>query len=181
MSRVGINPVKIVSGVDVKLDGLSIEVKGPKGTLTETLPEGIDVKIEESDIIFKPANDNKKEQRKLAALWGLCRALVANMIEGVTNGYTKKLEINGVGYKAQVQGKTLKLSLGYSHDIDFAIPEGIDIKAVKPTELEISGINKQQVGQVAAKIRSFRTPEPYKGKGVKYDNEYIVRKEGKKK
>lgn len=179
MSRIGINPVNIVSGVEVKIDeSRVISVKGPKGTLIQQMPKQIKVDVESEQIKFSPVNDNDKDS---GAYWGLARSLVNNMVEGVTNGFTKNLEIQGVGYKAQAQGKNLKLNLGYSHDIDFAIPEGIEIKTPSPTQIEVSGIDKQKVGQVAAEIRAFRKPEPYKGKGVRYEGEYIIRKEGKKK
>lgn len=179
MSKIGKSPVVIASGVEVKLnEGNVIEVKGAKGTLTQALPKQIKVNIEADQISFSPVNDNDKEA---SAFWGLARSLVNNMVEGVTNGFVKRLEIQGVGYKAQAQGKTIKLNLGYSHDIDFVIPEGIEVKTPKPTEIEVSGIDKQKVGQVAAEIRAFRKPEPYKGKGIRYEDEYVIRKEGKKK
>jgi large subunit ribosomal protein L6 len=182
MSRIGNTPVAIDKDINVSLqEGNVMEVKGPKGTLTQKLPEEILVVSEEGQLSFKPANDDDADDNNIRAKWGLARALVNNMVVGVKDGFTKELEINGVGYKAVVQGKTLKLSLGYSHDIDFAIPEGIKIEAPKPTELIISGIDKQAVGQTAAKIREYRKPEPYKGKGIKYKDEYILRKEGKKK
>lgn len=179
MSRVGIIPVSLPSGVEAKLlENNVIEVKGPKGTLTQTLPKQIKVTVEGEQVSFSKLDEKHKN---IAAFWGLARALVNNMVEGVTNGFSKKLEISGVGYKAQAQGKIVKLSLGFSHDIDFPVPEGIEIKTPSPTDIEISGIDKQAVGQVAAKIRGFRKPEPYKGKGIKYEGEYILRKEGKKK
>lgn len=182
MSRVGGSPVKIESGVEVKLEqGNVIQIKGKKGTLTTELPEAIAVKVEKEEITFAPANSNDANDGKTKALWGLARALVNNMVVGVTEGYTKKLEIQGVGYKAAVQGKNVKLDLGFSHDVLYPIPEGIEIKTPKPTEIEISGTNKQLVGQVAAEIREYRKPEPYKGKGIRYAGEYVRRKEGKKK
>ncbi len=179
MSRIGNNPVAIASGIDFKVDEANVvTVKGPKGTLVQKLPEQVSIKLEGGEVKFAPINDNDKDA---SAFWGLSRSLVNNMVEGVTNGFTKKLEIQGVGYKAQAQGKTIKLNLGYSHDIDYVVPEGIEVKTPKPTEIEISGIDKQKVGQVAAEIRAFRKPEPYKGKGIRYEGEYVIRKEGKKK
>jgi large subunit ribosomal protein L6 len=178
MSRIGKNPLKIASGVDVKVNGQEVSVKGPKGTLTDIIPAVISAKIENGQISFAPINDNAP---KASAMWGLAVRLVNNMLVGVTDGYTKTLEIAGVGMKAAVQGKNLKLNLGFSHDVDFAIPDGLEIKTPKPTEIVITGTNKQQVGQVAAVIRSLKKPEPYKGKGIKYSTETIRRKEGKKK
>jgi len=152
-------------------------VKGPKGTLTLTMREEISYTMDGSAILVKPANDTKAAR----AFWGMQRTLVDNLVTGVTEGYTKTLNITGVGYRAAAQGKNLKLQLGYSHDVDFAIPDGIDIKTPDNTTVLISGIDKQKVGQVAAEIRRWRKPEPYKGKGIKYAGEFIFRKEGKKK
>lgn len=177
MSRIGKLPVEIVSGVKVALAGQEITVTGPKGTLKTQLPREVVVKQEDNKISVKPANDGKRAK----AMWGLSRTLVQNMVTGTAQGYTVNLEMNGVGYKAALQGQKLKLSLGYSHDIDYVIPAGIKIEAPKPTELVISGADKQKVGQVAAEIRRYRKPEPYKGKGIKYSDEKIRRKEGKKK
>lgn len=177
MSRIGKLPVEIVSGVKVALSGQEITVTGPKGTLKTQLPREVVVKQEDNKISVKPANDGKRAK----AMWGLSRTLVQNMVTGTAQGYTVNLEMNGVGYKAALQGQKLKLSLGYSHDIDYVIPAGIKIEAPKPTELVISGADKQKVGQVAAEIRRYRKPEPYKGKGIKYSDEKIRRKEGKKK
>jgi len=177
MSRIGMKPVEIKSGVEVKLDGQVITVKGGKSTLAQILPAEAKVNIEGSTITVEPVDDSTRAK----AMWGLSRALIQNMVTGVSEGFTKKLEINGVGYRAAVKGKTLELALGFSHPVIFDIPEGIEIKAPKPTELEISGADKQLVGQVAAKIRSYRKPEPYKGKGVRYEGEYVRSKEGKKK
>jgi len=177
MSRIGSKPIEIKDGVTINLDGQKVTVKGSKGELYENLPKEAIISIEEKNVIVKPANDSQLAR----AMWGLSRSLIDNMVTGVTEGFTKTLEVNGVGYRAAVQGKTLVLNLGYSHQIDFEIPEGIEIKCPKPTEIEISGINKQKVGQVAAVIRSYRKPEPYKGKGIKYSDERILRKEGKKK
>jgi large subunit ribosomal protein L6 len=182
MSRVGKAPVKIIAGVEVKLHtGNVIEIKGKKGTLKSQLPEKISVNITKEEISFEPVNQAEKNNGKVKALWGLSRALVNNMVEGVNNGYNKTLEIEGVGYKASAQGKFLKLDLGFSHDINYPIPAGIEIKTPKPTEIQISGIDKRLVGQVAAEIRSMKKPEPYKAKGIRYSGEYIRRKEGKKK
>ena len=177
MSRIGKAPVEIVSGVDVKINGTEITVKGTKGSLTQIIPENVFFEIKDKQVLFTPANDSMQAK----AMWGLARSLVSNMVEGVSKGFSKTLEINGVGYRAQMKGKTLVLNLGYSHQIDFESPEGIEIKCTKPTEIVISGFDKQKVGQVAAVIRSYRKPEPYKGKGIKYSDEIIRRKEGKKK
>jgi large subunit ribosomal protein L6 len=176
MSRIGKKAVPVPAGVTVNVNGQSVAVKGPKGELKEVLNEQVLVKMGEGGVKVDPIN-----QTKLArSSWGMSRTLVRNMMVGVTEGYTKNLEINGVGYRAAVQGKVLQLNLGYSHDVNFDIPAGIEIKTPKPTEIVISGINKQQVGQVAAEIREWRGPEPYKGKGIKYAGETIFRKEGKK-
>jgi large subunit ribosomal protein L6 len=177
MSRIGKQPVALPDGVTAELQGSELSVKGPKGTLSMTVSDDVDCKVADGEIQINPANDT----RKARSYWGMQRTLAANLVEGVTEGYTKTLEITGVGYRAQVQGKTLKLQLGFSHDVDYAIPEGIDIKTPDQTTVEISGIDKQQVGQVAAEIRKWRKPEPYKGKGIKYRGEYVFRKEGKKK
>jgi large subunit ribosomal protein L6 len=177
MSRIGKRPVVLPDGVSAEIQGKELSVKGPKGTLSMMLVDEIDYKVGDGEIAVNPANDT----RRARDYWGMQRTLVANLVEGVTEGYTKVLEINGVGFRAQVQGKTLKLQLGFSHDVDFDIPEGIEIKTPDQTTIEISGIDKQKVGQVAAEIRSWRKPEPYKGKGIKYRGEYIFRKEGKKK
>ena len=177
MSRIGKKPVAIPGGVTATIDNGTLTVKGPKGTLTLGLSDLIDYKVEEGEISVKPANDS----RQARAFWGMQRTLVSNLVEGVTDGFTKVLVIKGVGYRANAQGTTLKLQLGYSHDVDFAVPEGIEIKTPDNTTIEISGIDKQKVGQVAAEIRRWRKPEPYKGKGIKYRGEFIFRKEGKKK
>lgn len=177
MSRIGKQPVEIPAGVTVKLEGTALEVKGPKGLLAMTLLDEVSVDVSASEVTVQPRSKAKSAR----AAWGMQRTLVANLVEGVTQGFTKKLEINGVGYRAQMKGKSLNLQLGFSHDIDYPAPDGIDIKTPDQTTIEISGIDKQKVGQVAAEIRSFRPPEPYKGKGVKYEGEYIFRKEGKKK
>ncbi|MDP3549748.1 MAG: 50S ribosomal protein L6 [Novosphingobium sp.] len=177
MSRIGKKPVAIPGGVTANIADGVLTVKGPKGTLTLTLRDEISYIVDGDTILVKPANDTKSAR----AFWGMQRTLVDNLVTGVTQGYTKVLEITGVGYRANSQGKNLKLQLGYSHDVDFSIPEGIEIKTPDNTTVEISGIDKQKVGQVAAEIRRWRKPEPYKGKGIKYRGEFIFRKEGKKK
>jgi len=177
MSRIGKKPVAIPAGVTATIDGGQLSVKGPKGTLTMGLSDKVSYAVEDGQISVQPANDSKAAR----AFWGMQRTLVSNLVEGVTDGFTKVLEITGVGYRATAQGKTLKLQLGYSHDVNFPVPEGIEIKTPDNTTVEISGIDKQKVGQVAAEIRRWRKPEPYKGKGIKYRGEYIFRKEGKKK
>jgi large subunit ribosomal protein L6 len=177
MSRIGKKAIVIPKGVTVAIDGQEVKVKGPKGELSLALVERIGAKLEEGEVVVEP----RETTNEARALWGLSRTLVQNMVMGVSRGYTEALEINGVGFRAQVQGKTLQLQLGYSHDVAFPIPPGIEIKCDKPTSLTISGIDKQKVGQVAAEIRAFRPPEPYKGKGVKYAAEKVFRKEGKKK
>ena len=177
MSRIGKKPVEIPGGVTATLDGQSIVVKGPKGELSYVANDEIELTQGEGGITVAPRDDSKDARSK----WGMTRTMVANLVEGVTKGFEKKLEINGVGYRAQMQGKDIKLALGFSHDVVHPIPDGITAQVTKPTEIVISGIDKQQVGQVAANIREYRPPEPYKGKGVKYAGERIVRKEGKKK
>jgi large subunit ribosomal protein L6 len=177
MSRIGKRPVTVPAGVSADIANGVLSVKGPKGTLTLTLRDEISYTVEEGGIVVKPANDTKAAR----AFWGMQRTLVDNLVTGVTEGYTKVLNITGVGYRANAQGKNLKLQLGYSHDVDFPVPEGIEIKTPDNTTIEISGIDKQKVGQVAAEIRRWRKPEPYKGKGIRYKGEYIFRKEGKKK
>jgi large subunit ribosomal protein L6 len=177
MSRVGKKPVAMPSGVTATVTGQTVKVKGAKGELSFLVPEEVTVAMENGAVAVNPRDESKTARAK----WGMSRAQVANLVEGVTKGFEKKLEINGVGYRAQVAGKVLKLSLGYSHDIDYPIPAGITITTPKPTEIVVAGIEKQKVGQIAAEIREFRGPEPYKGKGVKYADEFIFRKEGKKK
>jgi len=177
MSRIGKKPVAIPSGVTAKVEGQKVSVKGAKGELTFVVPDDVDVKFENNEIKVDPRNESKRAR----ALWGTSRAQVNNLVVGVTKGFEKKLEITGVGYKAAVAGKNLQLSLGFSHDVNYEIPAGIAIVTPKPTEIMVSGIDKRQVGQVAAEIRAYRGPEPYKGKGVKYADEFIFRKEGKKK
>ena len=177
MSRIGKKPVPVPAGVTANVAGQLVKVKGAKGELSFTVPDDVSVAMENGAIAVQPRSQSKRAR----SLWGTSRARIANLVLGTTAGFEKKLEINGVGYKAAVNGKMLKLSLGYSHDIDYAIPEGIAIVTPKPTEIIITGIDKQVVGQTAAEIRDYRGPEPYKGKGVKYAGEFIFRKEGKKK
>jgi large subunit ribosomal protein L6 len=177
MSRIGKKPVPVPAGVTAAIEGKTLSVKGPKGTLAIALADEVSYAIEDGSISVQPINDTKRSR----SFWGMQRTLVQNLIVGVTEGYSKTLQITGVGYRANVQGKNLKLQLGYSHDVDFVIPEGITIATPDQTTVNISGIDKQKVGQVAAEIRRWRKPEPYKGKGIKYAGEYIFRKEGKKK
>jgi large subunit ribosomal protein L6 len=177
MSRVGKKPVTVPAGVTARLDGHTVAVKGAKGELTFTAPEDVTVKIEGNLISVDPRGDSKRAR----AMWGTSRSMIQNLVVGVTKGFEKKLEINGVGYRAAVAGKNLQLALGFSHDVLYPIPAGVTIATPKPTEITIAGIDKRQVGQIAAEIRAFRGPEPYKGKGVKYVGEFIFRKEGKKK
>jgi large subunit ribosomal protein L6 len=177
MSRIGKKPVAIPSGVTAKVDGQNVTVKGAKGELKFAVPDDVSVAAEGGSIKVEPRSHSKRAR----ALWGTSRAMINNLVEGVSKGYEKKLEITGVGYKAAVAGKNLQLSLGYSHDVLYPIPAGVTIVTPKPTEITIAGVDKRQVGQVAAEIRDFRGPEPYKGKGVKYAGEFIFRKEGKKK
>ncbi len=177
MSRIGKKAVAIPSGVTANVEGQTVKVKGPKGAMQVVVHEDIVVKMDKGAIQLDPRHETKRARSQ----WGTSRTLVNNLIAGVTKGFEEKLEITGVGFRAAVQGKTLNLQLGFSHDINFAIPQGITIATPKPTEVVVTGIDKQQVGQVAAEIRGFRPPEPYKGKGVKYVGEYIFRKEGKKK
>lgn len=177
MSRIGKKPIAVPSNVTVNLDGQNVSVKGPKGQLALTLVEEVSIANGEEGLVVTP----RDESQRARAMWGMQRTLVQNLVTGVAEGFTRKLEINGVGYRAAMQGKNLQLALGFSHDVLYEVPEGIEIKTPKPTEIEISGSDKQVVGQVAAEIRGYRPPEPYKGKGVKYEDEYIFRKEGKKK
>ena len=178
MSRIGKKPVPVPAGVTANLEGQTLSVKGPKGTLSMTmLDELVRTSVEDGQISVQPVNDSQRSR----AAWGMQRTNVLNLVTGVTEGFTKVLEITGVGYRAAAQGKNLRLQLGYSHDVNYAIPEGIEVKTPDPNTVEISGIDKQKVGQVAAEIRRWRKPEPYKGKGIKYRGEFIFRKEGKKK
>lgn len=177
MSRVGKKPVVVPAGVTAKVDGQTVAVKGGKGELSFVVPEDVAVTIDGSAIKVDPRSDSKRAR----AMWGMSRAMINNLVTGVSKGFERKLEITGVGYKAAVAGKSLQLSLGYSHDVNYPIPAGVTIVTPKPTEIMIAGIDKRQIGQIAAEIRSLRPPEPYKGKGVKYAGEFIFRKEGKKK
>ena len=177
MSRIGKKPVTIPSGVTATVEGQTVKMKGPKGQLQFVAHGDVEVKFENGVIKVAPRVKTNRAQ----AMYGTARAQVANLVEGVTKGFEKKLEITGVGYRAAMQGKNLQLALGYSHDVVFPIPEGIQIAVPKPTEITVTGSDIQRVGQVAAEIRAYRPPEPYKGKGVKYANEFIFRKEGKKK
>ena len=177
MSRIGKKPVAVPSGVTATVDGQTVKMKGPKGQLQFVVHDDVEVKFESGQVKVAP----RHETNRARALYGTSRAQIANLVAGVTKGFEKKLEITGVGYRAAMQGKNLQLALGYSHDVIFPIPEGITIAVPKPTEITITGTDVQRVGQVAAEIRAFRPPEPYKGKGVKYVGEFIFRKEGKKK
>jgi large subunit ribosomal protein L6 len=177
MSRVGKNPVAVPQGVTIDVAGGAATVKGKLGTLMLPISSDVEVKFEDGKVWVKPRAESKQARMD----WGSTRANLRNMVEGVSKGYVKNLEITGTGYRAAVQGKNLQLQMGYSHDVTFPIPEGIQIKCDKPTSISITGFDKQKVGQVAAEIRAVRPPEPYKGKGIKYDGEHILRKEGKKK
>ena len=177
MSRIGKKAVPVPAGVTANIAGRELSVKGPKGTLTMPLREEISYTLEDGGISVQPANDTKRAR----AFWGMQRTMVQNLVTGVSEGFTKKLLITGVGYRAAAQGRNLKLQLGYSHDVNIDVPEGIEVKTPDNTTIEISGSDKQMVGQLAAEIRQWRKPEPYKGKGIKYDGEFIFRKEGKKK
>jgi len=177
MSRIGNKAVEIPDGVTATIDGQSVTVKGPKGELSAVLVDDVIAQMGDDGIKVDPRDQSKRAR----SMWGMSRSVIANLVDGVSQGFTKTLEINGVGYRAQVQGKALQLNLGLSHDVSYPIPEGINIECPKPTEIVISGIDRQRVGQVAAEIRDYRPPEPYKGKGIKYAGEYIFRKEGKKK
>ena len=177
MSRIGKKPVPVPKGVTAKVDGQKVSIKGGKGELAFTVPDEVSVAHAGEEIKVDPRSESKRAR----AMWGTSRAMINNLIIGVTKGFEKRLEITGVGYKAAVVGKNLQLSLGYSHDVNYEIPAGVAITTPKPTEIAIAGIDKRQVGQVAAEIRAWRGPEPYKGKGVKYAGEFIFRKEGKKK
>ena len=177
MSRIGKRPVTIPSGVTATVEGQTVKMKGPKGQLQFIVHDDVEVKFENGAVKVAP----RVETNRARALYGTARAQVANLLAGVTKGFEKKLEITGVGYRAQAQGKNLQLALGYSHEVIYSIPDGITVATPKPTEIVVSGTDKQKVGQVAAEIREYRPPEPYKGKGVKYAGEYIFRKEGKKK
>jgi len=177
MSRIGKHPVPVPAGVDVTVNGQQVTAKGKLGSLSLTLIDDITAKLEDGKVVVAPANDSKRAR----TMWATSRTLVNNMVTGVSTGYTINLEINGVGYRAAVQGKELVMQLGFSHDVKYPIPEGISIKCDKPTSISVSGFDKQKVGQVAAEIRGWKKPEPYKGKGIKYETETVLRKEGKKK
>ena len=177
MSRIGKKPVLVPQGVTATVDGQTVTAKGPKGELKFMVNDEVLVKLDKGEIAVEPRDETKTARAK----WGMSRTQIVNILQGVKDGFERRLEITGVGYRAAMQGKQLNLQLGYSHDVNFPIPQGITIATPKPTEILVTGIDKQQVGQVAAEIRGFRPPEPYKGKGVKYSGEYIFRKEGKKK
>jgi large subunit ribosomal protein L6 len=177
MSRIGKKAVAVPSGITANIAGQTVKIKGPKGALEVVLPDEVTVKLDDGQIMVDPRNETKRARSQ----WGTSRTLVANLIAGVSKGFEQRLEINGVGYRAAVQGKNLQLALGYSHDVIYPIPEGITIATPRPVEIVITGIDRQKVGQVAAEIREYRPPEPYKGKGIKYAAERIFRKEGKKK
>jgi len=177
MSRTGAKTVSLPDGVNANIDGQNISVKGPKGELSAVLVDDVEVQMTDDGIKLVPRGETKR----IRSMWGMSRTQVANLVAGVTDGFERSLEIIGVGYRAQMQGKTLQLQLGLSHDVKYPIPEGIEIKCPSQTEIVVSGIDKQKVGQVAAEIRQFRPPEPYKGKGIRYAGEYVFRKEGKKK
>jgi large subunit ribosomal protein L6 len=177
MSRIGNKAVAVPSGITANVEGQTVKVKGPKGALSVVLPDDVAVKLDAGQIKVDPRADTKRAR----AQWGTSRTLIANLIAGVTKGFEQRLEINGVGYRAAVQGKNLQIALGYSHDIVYPIPDGITIATPRPVEIVITGIDRQKVGQVAAEIRDYRPPEPYKGKGIKYAAERVFRKEGKKK
>lgn len=177
MSRIGKRPVELPSGVTASVSGQTVEVKGPKGSRSFTATDDVSIKVEDNVVSVEPRGRSKRARQQ----WGMSRTMLANMVTGVTDGFKKELEINGVGYRAQMQGNVLKLNLGYSHEVDFEVPAGVTITSPKNTEIIVEGIDQQLVGQVAANIREWRAPEPYKGKGIKYKDEYIFRKEGKKK
>ena len=177
MSRIGKKPVELPSGVSASVSGQTIEVKGPKGVRTFTATDDVTLKVGDDAITITPRGMSKRARQQ----WGMSRSMVQNLVTGVSDGFKKELEISGVGYRAQMQGNVLKLNLGYSHDVNFEVPEGVTVTSAKPTEITVEGIDLQVVGQVAANIRKWRAPEPYKGKGIKYKDEYIFRKEGKKK
>ncbi|RMD49246.1 MAG: 50S ribosomal protein L6 [Alphaproteobacteria bacterium] len=177
MSRIGKKPIELPGGVTATISGQTVEVKGPKGVRSFTATDDVEISIDGNVITVRPRSTSKRARQQ----WGMSRTQIANCVKGVTEGFRKELEIQGVGYRAQVQGKTLKMALGYSHDVEFPIPDGVTITTPKPTEIVVEGIDQQLVGQVAANIRAWRKPEPYKGKGIRYKGEFIFRKEGKKK
>ncbi len=177
MSRIGKKPVELPSGVTASVSGQTVEVKGPKGTRSFKATDDVTITVDGNVVTVEPRGKSKRARQQ----WGMSRTMVANLATGVSEGFKKELELSGVGYRAQMQGNVLNLSLGYSHDVKFEVPEGVTVTSAKPTEILVEGIDEQQVGQVAANIRAWRKPEPYKGKGIKYKGEYIFRKEGKKK
>jgi large subunit ribosomal protein L6 len=177
MSRIGKRPVPLPSGVTATLSGQTIEVKGPKGTRHFNATDDVTLSVDDGQVTVAPRGTSKRARQQ----WGMTRSMVENLVTGVSTGFKRELEIQGVGYRAALQGKVLKLNLGYSHDVDFEIPEGVSVTVPKPTEITLEGIDEQQLGQVAANIRDWRRPEPYKGKGIRYKGEFIFRKEGKKK
>lgn len=177
MSRIGKKAIPLPAGVEFNIDGQEISVKGPKGSLSVVLVNDVSVSKTEAGLLITPRDDSKRSR----SMWGMSRTLVANIVTGVAEGYSKTLEIQGVGYRAALKGKTLSLNLGLSHEVNYDAPEGVEIKVTKPTEIVVSGVDKQLVGQVAANIRKYRKPEPFKGKGIRYQGEYVFRKEGKKK
>ena len=177
MSRIGKRPVELPSGVEASVSGQTVSVKGPKGARDFTATDDVSITVDGNVVTVEPRGKSKRARQQ----WGMSRTMVQNLVTGVTDGFKKELEISGVGYRAQMQGNTLKLALGYSHDVDFEVPQGVTVTCPKQTEIVVEGIDQQVVGQVASKIREWRAPEPYKGKGIKYKDEYIFRKEGKKK
>jgi large subunit ribosomal protein L6 len=177
MSRIGKKPVELPSGVEASISGQTVSMKGPKGTRQFTATDDVQITVDGNEVSVMPRGSSKRARQQ----WGMSRTMVANLVTGVTDGFKKELEINGVGYRAQMQGNTLKLSLGLSHEVNFEVPEGVTVTCPKQTEIVVEGIDQQLVGQVAANIREWRRPEPYKGKGIKYKDEFIFRKEGKKK
>ncbi len=177
MSRIGKKPVPLAKGVTATVSGQTIEVKGPKGTRSFTATDDVTLTIDGAEVKVTPRGTSKRARQQ----WGLARSMVANLVTGVSTGFKKELEIQGVGYRAAVAGNTLKLSVGYSHEVNFEVPKGVTVTSAKPTEITVEGIDEQQVGQVAANIRDWRRPEPYKGKGIRYKGEFVFRKEGKKK
>ena len=177
MSRIGKKPVALPKGVTAEIKGQTIEVKGPKGTRSFTATDDVDLVLDEGSVAVKPRGTSKRARQQ----WGLSLSMIENLTVGVSTGFKKELEIQGVGYRANMQGKDLKLALGYSHDVIFVVPEGVTVSSPKQTEIVVEGIDQQLVGQVAANIREWRKPEPYKGKGIRYKGEFVFRKEGKKK
>ena len=177
MSRIGKKPVDLPSGAEASVSGQTVTVKGPKGQRAFTATDDVTLKVEDGSVTVEPRGKSKRARQQ----WGMTRTMVANLVTGVTDGFKKELEINGVGYRAQAQGNSIKLNLGLSHDVDFKVPDGVSVTTPKPTQIVVEGIDEQLVGQVAANIRAWRKPEPYKGKGIKYKDEYVFHKEGKKK